>query len=155
MPATGKENGVDAVVERQELEARGMETDRAIARDAELLSAQLQAMRDRLYSPASRKVLRRFTSGEAARLFRRGVPAEGQFELLLKSREGERREMLVTVSPIALSERSGTILILKDVTVRERHSLDAAEYRQMIGGFGLAPLRLVLDVNRRQIWAAR
>ncbi len=68
MPATGKENGVDAVVERQELEARGMETDRAIARDAELLSAQLQAMRDRLYSPASRKVLRRFTSGEAARL---------------------------------------------------------------------------------------
>ncbi|CAH2031421.1 DUF294 nucleotidyltransferase-like domain-containing protein [Trichlorobacter ammonificans] len=92
-------------------------------------------------------------SGEAARLFRRGVPAEGQFELLLKSREGERREMLVTVSPIALSERSGTILILKDVTVRERHSLDAAEYRQMIGGFGLAPLRLVLDAKGRIVEA--
>ncbi|MGP2490118.1 plasmid partitioning protein RepA [Mesorhizobium sp. PUT5] len=43
-------------------------TDRAIAQDAEMLSAQLQAMRDRLYAPASRKVLRRFSSGEAARL---------------------------------------------------------------------------------------
>ncbi|KQZ87944.1 plasmid partitioning protein RepA [Mesorhizobium sp. Root157] len=47
---------------------RDWSTDRAIARDAELLSAQLQAMRDRLYAPASNKMLRRFSSGEAARL---------------------------------------------------------------------------------------
>ncbi|MBP1849573.1 plasmid partitioning protein RepA [Rhizobium halophytocola] len=42
--------------------------DETIAADAEALSAQLQAMRERLYAPASQKTLRRFTSGEAARL---------------------------------------------------------------------------------------
>ncbi|MCF7672638.1 plasmid partitioning protein RepA [Bacillus subtilis] len=42
--------------------------DRAIAADAELLSAQLQAMRERLFAPASNKVLRKFSSSEAAKL---------------------------------------------------------------------------------------
>ena len=42
--------------------------DETIAADAEALSVQLQAMRERLYAPASQKTLRRFTSGEAARL---------------------------------------------------------------------------------------
>lgn len=88
-------------------------------------------------------------TGDGAQLFRRGTPAEGQYELLLKTRDGERRELLVTVSPIALSEKSGTILILKDVTTRERSSLDAAAYRQLIDGFGLAPFRLVLDAKGR------
>lgn len=39
-----------------------------IGSQAELLSAQLQAMNDALFPPTSRKVLRKFTSGEAARL---------------------------------------------------------------------------------------
>lgn len=42
--------------------------DRAIAADAELLSAQLQAMRERLFAPTSNKVLRKFSSSEAAKL---------------------------------------------------------------------------------------
>jgi chromosome partitioning protein len=42
--------------------------DETIAADARALSAQLQAMRERLFPPASRKTLRSFTSGEAARL---------------------------------------------------------------------------------------
>jgi chromosome partitioning protein len=42
--------------------------DEAIAADARALSAQLQAMRERLFPPASQKTLRSFTSGEAARL---------------------------------------------------------------------------------------
>lgn len=42
--------------------------DRAIAADAELLSAQLQAMRERLFAPASNKTLRKFSSSEAAKL---------------------------------------------------------------------------------------
>ena len=42
--------------------------DETIAEDAQALSAQLKAMRDRLFSPTSRKSLRSFTSGEAARL---------------------------------------------------------------------------------------
>jgi chromosome partitioning protein len=44
------------------------EADRLIAADAQLLSGELQRLRNRLYPPASRKQLRRFTSGEAARL---------------------------------------------------------------------------------------
>ncbi|UUP19859.1 plasmid partitioning protein RepA [Nitratireductor thuwali] len=42
--------------------------DETIAADAALLSEQLRALRDRLFAPTSNKVLRTFTSGEAARL---------------------------------------------------------------------------------------
>lgn len=42
--------------------------DETIAEDAQALSLQLQAMRDRLFPPTSQKTLRSFTSGEAARL---------------------------------------------------------------------------------------
>jgi chromosome partitioning protein len=45
-----------------------MAADEAIAADARALSAQLQAMRERLFPPASQKTLRSFTSGEASRL---------------------------------------------------------------------------------------
>jgi chromosome partitioning protein len=42
--------------------------DRVIADDAQALSAQLQALRTKLFPPEARKQLRRFTSGEAAKL---------------------------------------------------------------------------------------
>src|SRR5829696_3306055 len=42
--------------------------DRVIAGDAQALSSQLQMLRAKLYPPEARKQLRRFTSGEAARL---------------------------------------------------------------------------------------
>jgi chromosome partitioning protein len=42
--------------------------DRLIARDAEVLSNHLASIRQRLFPPAAQKVLRRFSSGEAAAL---------------------------------------------------------------------------------------
>jgi chromosome partitioning protein len=42
--------------------------DELIASDASVLSNQLQALRERIFPPASQKQLRSFTSGEAARL---------------------------------------------------------------------------------------
>lgn len=42
--------------------------DETIGAQAELLSSQLQAMSETLFPPTSKKVLRRFSSGEAARL---------------------------------------------------------------------------------------
>jgi chromosome partitioning protein len=42
--------------------------DETIGEQAELLSSQLQSMSEALFPPASQKVLRKFTSGEAARL---------------------------------------------------------------------------------------
>ena len=42
--------------------------DETIGAQAELLSSQLQAMSEALFPPSSQKVLRRFTSGEAAKL---------------------------------------------------------------------------------------
>jgi chromosome partitioning protein len=44
--------------------------DETIGAQAELLSSQLQAMSEALFPPSSQKVLRRFTSGEAAKLIR-------------------------------------------------------------------------------------
>jgi chromosome partitioning protein len=46
----------------------GTPIDTLIASDASVLSNQLQALRERIFPPASQKRLRRFTSGEAARL---------------------------------------------------------------------------------------
>jgi aminoglycoside phosphotransferase (APT) family kinase protein len=45
-----------------------IEAEGQIAADAALLSAELQRLRSRLFPPVSEKRLRRFTSGEAARL---------------------------------------------------------------------------------------
>ena len=42
--------------------------DETIGQQAELLSSQLQSMSEALFPPSSQKVLRKFTSGEAARL---------------------------------------------------------------------------------------
>jgi chromosome partitioning protein len=42
--------------------------DEVIAADAQALSAQLQALREKLFPPESKKQLRKFSSGEAARL---------------------------------------------------------------------------------------
>jgi chromosome partitioning protein len=42
--------------------------DETIGAQAELLSSQLQSMSEALFPPTSQKVLRKFTSGEAARL---------------------------------------------------------------------------------------
>ena len=64
--------------------------DETIAADAEALSAQLQAMRERLYAPASQKTLRRFTSGEAARLI--GV-SDGYLRQLSIAGEGPQPDV--------------------------------------------------------------
>ena len=42
--------------------------DGLIAADAQILSKQLQRLREQIFAPESKKVLRRFTSGETARL---------------------------------------------------------------------------------------
>jgi len=42
--------------------------DRLVAQDAEILSGQLASIRQRLFPPAAKKTLRRFSSGEAATL---------------------------------------------------------------------------------------
>jgi chromosome partitioning protein len=79
----------ESVKVTEEDQAVTLSTDRAIARDAELLSAQLQAMRERLFQPASRKALRKFTSGEAAKLV--GV-SDGYLRQLSIAGEGPQPE---------------------------------------------------------------
>ena len=64
--------------------------DRQVAADAELLSAQLSALRDRLFPPLPRETLRPFSSGEAARLI--GV-SDGYLRQLSISGEGPPPEI--------------------------------------------------------------
>ncbi len=63
--------------------------DEAIASDARILSAQLKSMRERFFPPTARKVLRSFTSGEAARLV--GV-SDGYLRQLSLAGEGPQPE---------------------------------------------------------------
>jgi chromosome partitioning protein len=64
--------------------------DQQIAADAELLSAQLAALRGRLFPPSAQKSLRPFTSGEAARLV--GV-SDGYLRQLSLSGDGPSPEI--------------------------------------------------------------
>lgn len=64
--------------------------DQQIAADAELLSAQLAALRGRLFPPSAQKTLRPFTSGEAARLI--GV-SDGYLRQLSLSGDGPSPEI--------------------------------------------------------------
>ena len=64
--------------------------DKQIAADAELLSAQLSALRGRLFPPTAQKTLRPFSSGEAARLI--GV-SDGYLRQLSISGEGPSPEV--------------------------------------------------------------
>nr|WP_209008029.1 plasmid partitioning protein RepA [Roseibium litorale] len=80
-----------------------MVADEQIARDAEVLSAQLGEMRMRLFPPSSRKIMRSFTSGEAAKLI--GV-SDGYLRQLSLSEEGP--------SP-ATDERGRRVYTLSDI----------------------------------------
>ncbi|MFM2281890.1 MAG: replication protein [Pseudomonadota bacterium] len=64
--------------------------DETIAADARALSAQLKAMRERLFPPASQKSLRSFSSGEAARLI--GV-SDGYLRQLSLAGEGPQPQV--------------------------------------------------------------
>ncbi|MFC0217777.1 chromosome partitioning protein [Pseudochelatococcus lubricantis] len=64
--------------------------DVTIGEHAELLSSQLQALSDALFPPSSRKTLRRFTSGEVARLI--GV-SDSTLRKLSLANEGPAPEM--------------------------------------------------------------
>ncbi|GHD21007.1 plasmid partitioning protein RepA [Tianweitania populi] len=64
--------------------------DKQIAADAELLSAQLAALRGRLFPPTAQKTLRSFSSGEAAKLI--GV-TDGYLRQLSISGEGPSPEI--------------------------------------------------------------
>jgi chromosome partitioning protein len=70
--------------------AAGRSADETIALDAQALSAQLKAMRERLFAPASQKTLRSFTSGEAARLV--GV-SDGYLRQLTLAGEGPQPQI--------------------------------------------------------------
>lgn len=71
-------------------ETSGQPADRQIAEDAALLSAQLAALRSRLFPPSAQKTLRPFTSGEAARLI--GV-SDGYLRQLSISGDGPSPEV--------------------------------------------------------------
>jgi chromosome partitioning protein len=64
--------------------------DDIIAEDGQTLSAQLRALRETLFSPSSSKALRKFTSGEAARLI--GV-TDGYLRQLSIAGEGPQPEI--------------------------------------------------------------
>ncbi len=72
-----------------DVEEAAVSADRAIASDAAALSAQLSAMRERLARSSEEKVLRSFSSGEAARLI--GV-SDGYLRQLSLASEGPQPE---------------------------------------------------------------
>ncbi|MCO5071792.1 MAG: plasmid partitioning protein RepA [Rhizobiaceae bacterium] len=102
----------------------GEPADRQIAADAELLSAQLSALRGRLFPPSAEKTLRPFTSGEAARLI--GV-SDGYLRQLSISGEGPSPEV---------GAGGRRLYTLADVNALRRHlaAQGGAKARQYLRG---------------------
>jgi len=81
-------------------------SDDRIMRHARLLSNQLQALREKLFEPEQRKVLRGFTSGEAARLigvsdsYLRQLSADGIGPLPETSASGRRSYTLAKINDL-------------------------------------------------------
>jgi len=73
-----------------DIEIKAEPADKQIAADAALLSAQLAALRGRLFPPTAQKTLRSFTSGEAAKLI--GV-SDGYLRQLSISGDGPTPEI--------------------------------------------------------------
>ncbi len=73
-----------------------------IADDAQALSAQLKAMRERLFPPASQKTLRSFTSGEAAKLIgvSDAICGSSRWQARGRSRMSEPADGAIIRSPI-------------------------------------------------------
>ena len=94
--------------------ATALSADETIAADAQALSRQLKAMRERLFPPASQKTLRSFTSGEAARLI--GV-SDGYLRQLSLAGEG----------PQPMTGPGGRrVYSLADINALRRHLADQA-----------------------------
>jgi len=88
--------------------------DALIDHDARLLSSQLSALRQRLFPPSSRKSLRRFSSGEAARLigisdaYLRQISLAGEAPEPEKTPAGRRSYSLEQINDLRrLLSRSG------------------------------------------------
>jgi chromosome partitioning protein len=89
--------------------------DQLIARDAEILSAQLTSLRQRLFPPTSQKTLRQFSSGEAAALigisdaYLRQLSLAGDAPEPLKTNAGRRSYSLTDINAVRqLLSRSKT-----------------------------------------------
>ncbi|MBW6422191.1 plasmid partitioning protein RepA [Rhizobium sp. XQZ8] len=88
--------------------------EETIARDAQALSEQLKAMRDRLFPPSSMKSLRSFSSGEAAKLI--GV-SDGYLRQLSLAGEGPQPETGVA---------GRRLYSLKDINALRQHLAEQA-----------------------------
>lgn len=86
---------------------------------------------------------------ETVRFFDQSLLTERQFELLVRTKDHTIRELVATVSSISISEKDGNILILKDVTPKDKNSLKADDYRQLISSYNLGFISLVLDGKGR------
>lgn len=91
-----------------------LDADETIGAHAELLSAQLQALSEAIFPPTSQKSLRRFTSGEAARLMRvsdstlRKMTLAGEGPLPETASNGRRLYTLGQINEIRQHLAAGT-----------------------------------------------
>ncbi|MBS7707380.1 plasmid partitioning protein RepA [Chelatococcus asaccharovorans] len=101
--------------------------DDTIGEQAELLSSQLQAMSDALFPPTSRKTLRRFTSGEAARLM--GI-SDSTLRKINLAGEGPQPEVGANGRRLYTLGQINDIRRLLAVSTRGRESIDFVPHRR-------------------------
>jgi PAS domain S-box-containing protein len=82
-------------------------------------------------------------------IFKEDTLADGKFEVILKTKDDQCKEVLLTVSSISISEKNGKIIIIKDISTNDKNNLVSEDYQQLINNFNLGFIRLLLDAKGR------
>lgn len=101
--------------------------DVTIGDHADLLSAQLQAMSEALFPPTSHKTLRKFTSGEAARLMK---ISDSTLRKMTLAGEGPRPELTSNGRRLYTLSQINEIRAMLAGSTRGRESIDFVPHRR-------------------------
>jgi len=105
----------------------GSSVDLTIGEHADLLSSHLQAMSDALFPPTAQKSLRKFTSGEAARLMN---ISDSTLRKMTLAGEGPQPELTSNGRRLYTLAQINELRVLLSSTVRGRESIEFVPHRR-------------------------
>jgi PAS domain S-box-containing protein len=78
---------------------------------------------------------------------------EGQFDILLKKKNGGLMEVLITSSSGMINGKAVTIVIVKDITIDKNSNLTVLDYRKLLSTLNIGTFKANIDYKGRFVYA--